>query len=166
MLNCEVKNPQISPRCINRRIPWRKLHVVAHLSSKLFCHPSHHISPYLIISCLSWLSGFMHCLVPRGNHAGSRGVPVVGASPQQIQPWLCKQLGGACHGQHSCFKLRSCSDDLGTWEWMGMDSSPVSFGLLGNLNDGYDEYDGGITIGKRFKTPNILVSCFDHGTCG
>lgn len=119
------------------------------------------VSPYLIISCLSWLSGFMH-LVPRGHHAGSRGVPVVGASPQQI-PWLCKQLGGTRHGQHSCFKLRSRSDDLGTWEWMGMDSSPVSFGLLGNPNDGYD---GFITIRKPSKTPNILVSCFDHGTCG
>lgn len=158
MLNCEVKNPQISPRCINRRIPWRKLHVVAHLSSKKKM-PS--VSPYLIISCLSWLSGFMR-LVPPGHHAGSRGVPVVGASPQQI-PCLCKQLGGTRHGQHSCFKLRSRSDDLGTWEWMGMGSSPVSFGLLGNPNDGYD---GFITIRKPSKTPNILVSCFDHGTCG
>lgn len=116
LLNCEVKNPQISPRCINRRIPWRKLHVVAHLSSKLFCHPSHHISSYLaylgsVVSCTSSHVGTM-----REVEESPLLAPRLNKSPGSASSWVERAMVSTAAS--SCEAVPMTLEPGNGWEWI------------------------------------------------
>ena len=116
LLNCEVKNPQISPRCINRRIPWRKLHVVAHLSSKLCCHPSHHISSYLaylgsVVSCASSHLGTM-----REVEESPLLAPRLNKSPGSASSWVERAMVSTAAS--SCEAVPMTLEPGNGWEWI------------------------------------------------